>query len=455
MMDEARESLPWAWEGENEKWLGKPTRFSCLAVKSETLLMAASPQWTGNKEYSYFVNHDGSPLVDTNYKQQKWEAAAAAALDVIRAAEENPQYNVRLYRNDEQNNGSVFNPYISVRDAQLAPWNCETLWVRTFDCYLDWEHSVTPLPEGLGQTAPTQRMVDAFLMIDGKTIEDSPLYSETGFATIPHPNWPADDIDKMETGEIWGHRAGEHNMFANREARFYAAILYNGRPVPQAHDGNRNKFSSPANADGWGRAELYRRGEGVSSPPIFGGELGSITGYHVLKNVRPGSMLNDNTRRPHIFIRLATIYLNYIEALNEYDPGHPDIEKYWNLVRSRAGVPDIFDSYPSIAGKRDKQLELILRERQVELCFENDRYFTTRRRWIAHLTDTREESRRMFGDGSPKYGLDVRYGMGLTDNTFYERTRVERPTFEKQQYIHPIPQVEINKSSRLVQNPWW
>jgi hypothetical protein len=123
MMDEARENLPWAWEGEDEKWLGKPTKFACLAVKSEMLLMAASPQWNGNKEYAGFVNHDGSPLVDTEYKREKWEAAAAAALDVIRAAEENPRYGVRLYRNDEQNNGKEFNPYISVRDTQLAPWN--------------------------------------------------------------------------------------------------------------------------------------------------------------------------------------------------------------------------------------------------------------------------------------------------------------------------------------------
>jgi len=55
---------------------------------------------------------------------------------------------------------------------------------------------------GLG---PTQEMVDAYFMSDGKPITESPLYTETGFTTT-----------------------GIFNMYVNREPRFYASIQYNG-----------------------------------------------------------------------------------------------------------------------------------------------------------------------------------------------------------------------------------
>jgi hypothetical protein len=455
MMDEAEVNLPWVWGEDDQRWLGKPTKLVCKAVKSDVLLMAASPQWNGNAEYASFVNKDGSPLVDIRYRREKWEAAARAARELIRAAEQNPAYNVRLYRNDEQNNGATFNPYISVRDVHLVRWNCETLWARSDQDLYEWEKHATPRPGGWNGMAPTQRMVDAFFMVDGKTIEDSELYTETGFAGAAHPSWTQDDIDMMQHGEVWGHRAGDHNMFANREARFYGAIVYNGRPLPQVSKANRDNFSTGSNKDGWGRVELY--GRGMSG--YHGNADRSATGYLIGKKVSPQSDVQQNSHspwRPHIFIRLAKIYLNYIEALNEYDPGNADIKKYWDMVRSRAGLPGIFETYPEIAGDTEKQREFILRERHVELCFENDRYFTTRRRLMAHQTDTsREESRRMFGDGGPMYGLNVQEGDCFTDENFYKRNKFEERVFEMQYYLFPIPQSEINKNPLMVQNPWW
>src|SRR5690606_39470122 len=52
-----------------------------------------------------------------------------------------------------------------------------------------------------------------------------------------------------------------------------------------------------------------------------------ITGYTARKNIHPNTDFRDNRSftRPAMMIRLAEIYLNYIEAFNEYSPGHPDI----------------------------------------------------------------------------------------------------------------------------------
>lgn len=303
--------------------------------------------------------------------------------------------------------------------------------------------------------AATQRQVDAFYTINGRTIEDPASdYSEIGFAQTSHKNWVINSIDQVRKGESWGHRKGEFNMYANREARFYAAILYNGRPIPQSERSDRNVYSSNANKDGWGRAELYSKGVSGNSDADH-----TPTGYLILKMVDPSSNPYKNNHgawHQHVEIRLAQVYLNYIEALNEFDPENADIRVYWDKIRSRAGLPSIFNTYPEILGNKEKQLEYILRERQVELCFEGDRYFTTRRRLLADKVDTsRPEERRMFGDGGPMYGMNINAGTSFSDLTFYRRTKFEDRVFEKKMYLFPINQTELDKNKVMVQNPGW
>lgn len=62
-----------------------------------------------------------------------------------------------------------------------------------------------------------------------------------------------------------------------------------------------------------------------------------LLGLHRHQNVSPSSNpLNNNyIKRPFLMMRYAEMLLNYVEALNEYDPGNPDIEKYLNLIRER------------------------------------------------------------------------------------------------------------------------
>ena len=90
-----------------------------------------------------------------------------------------------------------------------------------------------------------------------------------------------------------------------------------------------------------------------------------------------------------------------MEALNEYDPGNGDILTYLNLVRARAGLPGIETVYPDAVGNKDKMREHILRERQVELCFEGDRYYTLTRRLLL---------------GQPKYRTIYSMDVNANDN---------------------------------------
>jgi len=456
MMDEAQADLPADWRVTNRNWMGKPDQMACKAVKAQVLHMAASPQWNGNADYNNFKNQDGTPLTNTVYDVEKWRKAATAAHEVIVAAEATVggAQERKLYRNDEHGD-ITFSAYKSVQDVHLVKWNCEYLWGTTTSNFDNVEVHATPRPGGWSGLGATQRVVDAFYMFDGKTIEDpSSMYVETGFASTAHPNWTNDDVTEIRKRMNWGHRAEEWNMYANREARFYASIIYNGRPLPQVSDEDRDIYSSNNNKDGWGRVELYNKGMSGAE-----GADHSTTGYLVFKFVNPGSNVyrrQGSEWRQTTYIRLAEIYLNYIEALNEYDPSHPDIKKYWDLIRDRAGLPSIFTTYPAIQGDRDKQLEYIIRERQVELCFEGDRYFTTRRRLMSHQTDTqRPVDRRMYGDNGAVYGLNILSGNDFSSTGFYNRTVVENRVFEKKMYLFPITQYEMDRNKSMVQNPGW
>ena len=138
-------------------------------------------------------------------------------------------------------------------------------------------------------------------------------------------------------------------------------------------------------------------------------------------------------------MRLAEIYLGYAEALNEYAPGNADILKYTNLIRERAGIPEL------AAGlSKEVMRERILLERRIELAFERHRYFDSRRWLTAEKTD-----------GGPFYGLDIDKGTSFTDLAFFKRVVFETRVFSDKNYLFPIPQSEIDKDVNLVQNPGW
>jgi hypothetical protein len=90
----------------------------------------------------------------------------------------------------------------------------------------------------------------------------------------------------------------------------------------------------------------------------------------------------------------------------------------------------------------------ILRERQVELCFENgDRYYTLTRR-------------KLLGDPANQaiYGMNVGAndnGLGFSFTGFYNRTLFQTRTWNDKMYLYPIYQGDIDKDNAIVQNPGW
>ena len=119
----------------------------------------------------------------------------------------------------------------------------------------------------------------------------------------------------------------------------------------------------------------------------------SNTGYYCKKYWNGNFGLGQNTQHYHTdpIIRLAELYLNYAEAVNEaYGPygsssGLPyTAVQAVNLVRNRIGMPDVLSVY---TGGKDSFRERIRNERCVELAFEGHHYYHDIRRWkIAEQT---------------------------------------------------------------------
>lgn len=434
LMDLAASGLPTVWS--NTSNYGRPTKGSCLAVKSEVDLWAASPLWNGNSRFSNFKNHDGTPLAPASYDVNKWKLAASTAKSVI------DLNTYKLFTNLDEGD-ATFDPYLSCRDLFLTNWNNEIIFSSNVANSWQWgyEKRCAPHPGGYDMQNATQNVVDAFYMRNGRTIDDPASgYTETGFAQNDDPaNWGF-----SKDGVNRGYITGNSNMYVGREARFYVDIQYNGKPVlPAPTSDDRNFFSSPANQDGRGRAEYYYNGLSGAS------NNGDITGYDQLKNVSPATNIrfDQTVYRPYIHIRLAEIYLNYVEALNEYDPSNPDIIKYLDMIRTRAGLPGFETVYPQLVGNQTEMRKRILHERNIELCFEGDRYYTLIRR-------------QMMGDTKVKniYRMNVTAndnGEGFSFAGFNQRVLFQTRFWDDKMYIFPINQDDMDKDQALVQNPSW
>jgi len=377
--------------------------------------------------FEVFKNQDGTALAPLQFDANKWKVAADAAKAVIDLG------SFKLYTNLD-NGGISFDPYLSCRDVFLTSWNNEIIFSDNNWWQWGYEKCASPGPGGYNMYNATQNIVDAFYMENGKTIDDPTSgYVETGFAGA-------------NSSHSWGHKVGQWNMYANREPRFYAYIAYNARPILNAVSvDDKNYFSSDANKNGEGRIEFYYSGK--SGQKVAGSN--NITGYTVLKRISPASNIRQDVAgyRPYPLIRYAEILLNYAEALNEYDPSHPDILTSINLVRERAGLPGIDEVYPSAVGNKEEMRKYILKERQVELCFESDRYYTLTRRLL-------------FGNAENRtiYSMNVNAddaGQGFSFTGFYERSLFQQRYWDNKMYLFPINQGDIERDRALVQNPGW
>ncbi|MBT9904314.1 RagB/SusD family nutrient uptake outer membrane protein [Bacteroides fragilis] len=415
---------------EDKDYRAWPTKGVALAVRAKLWLYAASPLLNGGyREALSVTNPDGTRLFP-DYDAGKWEKALAACKDFIDYAEAG---RYELYKEYKDDNGAVIDPDKSVYNL-FQKYTHEIIWATANN---DWggmngdafDRRIAPRCEknGLGSTGVTQELVDAFYMKDGFPVSataylpQSTLYQEEGYGTYKDQN---DNFSKKYTNVTVSNR------YLNREPRFYNTVFFNGRQWPVSC--NQVLFYNGGNS-------------GVQEGQA------TLTGYMLFKRFnRSVSLTNPGVAsqfRPSIIFRLADFYLMYAEAANEVNPNDARVLKYLNLVRERAGLPDIETLNPAIRGNQELQRAAIQRERQIELATEGQRYFDVRR-WM--IADKNGEGRQ----NGYVHGMNVR-GEANDKEDFNRIVEASQIVFNRKMYLYPMPDSEMRKTKNLVQNPGW
>lgn len=422
---------PYLPDMQQKNYWARMSKTIAMAYKSRLLLQSASKQFNGNRMYSSVKNADGKSLFPTNYDPSKWETAAKSAKDLIDLG----FYKLVVVTD---NNGKI-DPFKSYKDVFITNQNSEMIFP-----YLEWDghmdtHSAPRRNKGWGGFGVTQEMVDLYAMESGiypitgytdqtrdvPTIDPTANYKETGFSSFTHP------ISGVDYARI-------SNMYIDREPRFYVSVLFGG-----IHWFIPNKESERI------LVEMYKGG-GENFPKY---RDAYTTGYAMIKFVMPTYECDPrrNARREMPYMRYAEVLLNYIEATIESGKlDDADMFTYWNDLRARAGLRPILEAYPSAVGNYTKLLELVRRERRIELAFEAHTFFD-HRRW---LVGEKEES-GWFHRMNTTSGNGGKEGEGEYPDDFFQRARLENRVFTSSFYLYPLQQKTIEKNPLLIQNYNW
>jgi len=311
-------------------------------------------------------------------------------------------------------------------------------------------------------------------MDDGRTIEeaaDDGYYSETGYKSVTSTS-PDYDPDFKGTFSGYtlcspltsgtgtaGYDYKVHNMYVNREMRFYANVSFDGAfwecLTSQLATAQKKHIS-------------YQR-DGIGGINNTGSDLNSypITGYILKKYVHTDDCMSPRGLNGRILdksfpiIRYAEILLSYVEALNNLQQSYTlkdeltgetytlernedEMAFYFNQVRFRAGLPGLT---PEELASADKMNELIKRERMIEFMAENRRFYDVRR----------------WGDYEASENHTI-MGMNVEESgdAYYERVplnhskaRNRRGSDDPKLIFLPFPLNETRKAPTLDQNPGW
>jgi len=448
---------------------GRPTSGAALGMAARLRLMAASPIFNGKQAAMLYFgtwkrSTDGVNYISQQHDEKKWAVAALAAKRIIDLGTYSlhivpriENYTHELPANVSSDNfpdgaGDVdpFHSYADMFNGEaLALRNPEFLWARTSSSLTGWtRYSFPAYPMGgWNSMGVTQKVIDAYLMIDGNAITNSSQeypYSMTGFLGGSGKNFSGYFLPSSVS-----------NMYVNREMRFYASIGFSECfwPAYSTSDGSKKNQIVTYYKDGTAGKELTNE-----SPDNY-----PITGYVLKKFIHPDDAWDgDNAKvidKTYPIIRYAEILLSYVEAINNLTSSHTvtdeisgashtffrdenEIKKYFNMVRYRAGLPGLTREELS---SPQKIQQLIERERMIEFLFEDRRYFDVRR-WGIYEQTERE----------PIMGMDT----NAKKSDYYNivpvnHSKARQRVVDKKLVLFPILLDEVRKAPSLDQNPGW
>ncbi|MDR2816086.1 MAG: RagB/SusD family nutrient uptake outer membrane protein [Proteiniphilum sp.] len=362
------------------------TAGAAMALKSRVLLYAASPLFNerpidpGNELVGY-----------AQYDPQRWKDAADAARGFINTYQ-------GIYALAPSSFTSVFLNYYGENN------NKEIIFAQQGDKNKGVEQNNGPIGftgnnQSNGRTSPTQNLVDAFPMKDGKAIDDP--------------------------GSLYYSTYSLQNMYANRDPRLEYTVMHNGsrwlKTTLETYIKGKNNLTQSVQTT---KTSYYLR--------KFMGNFEESDNY-------------DDVLHLWIMFRYAEILLNFAEAENEYSGPTTEVYKAITDLRARAGIEpgadNLYGLKPIPAMTKEEMRGVIRNERRIEMAFEEQRYWDVRR-WRA--------AEEVFAN--PLYGLQITKSSNVLN---YERVPVASYSFEDKRYFYPIPYSEVVKNKNMKQNPGW
>ena len=327
---------------------------------------------------------------------------------------------------------------MSIRGALTEPWNCEVIWgLANSRANVLQRAGMTRLTADMGQysayasLAPTLKVVQQFYTCNGVPIEED---NTLNFSDIKELRTAT---EKERVNFEVRYTTARINF--DRENRFYAGVGFDGGKWLTADLPARRDYEAYT-----AKAKL-----GQISSGDFG--ISSETGYFCKKVVNWESTFTANSsikEYPWPEIRLADLYLMYAEALNEVKGPVADVHKYLNLIRERAGLKSVEESWtkystnPEKPKTKDGMREIIHRERLIELAFEGSRFWDLRR-WKKAATELNK----------PITGWTINQ---KEDIDYYQiRTIFNQKFVSPRDYLWPLRLSELSVNENLVQNPGW
>lgn len=388
--NDAVASLPLVYPASQK---GRATKLAALALKSRTLLYAASPLFNTGTPYLSMANPANNKLICYgNADNNRWKLAADAAKAVL----------------DEASAAGV--ALIDVpanRDPTVANRTQGNYWVA-------WE-----------------RADNSEVIIAEKTYGPTSPTSFPWLHVVPAPF----------SGAFWAGNSVTHNFirkYERKDGSLQTWVLAGGNDLTAKYNELDPRFKQTVAYNGarWNAqvpiVETFTGTTQIAEPKLGKGRAWMIK--HV-----PEGLANGGSVVPNMALyRLNEFYLNYAEALNEF--GGPTTEAYAavNTIRTRSGMPNL-----PVGLTKEQFRTRVRNERDIELAFEDHRFWDIRRWLIA------EDEGVMKG---AMYGLLITKGTGGLFN--WVPYAFETRNFNKNMYLHPYDLAEVLKGS-LVQNPGW
>lgn len=423
---------------------GRATSLAAMALKSRQLLYAASDLHdipTASANSSLISGFSNKELLGftTGDRQSRWEAAKAAAKEVMDAGQ-GLGYKLDL----------------------TAPASFE-----------DGKANYISLAMGGGSSAPGVDASAGSEIIFGRY--NTPDKDEWGSPYLGlfngpngYHNWAGntpigllvDDYEMMDGSKFsWNDPAQKAAPYKNRDPRFYASIMFDGSDWKP-----RDLISGPvdpANQIQTGQYDLMQGGSLITFKGLDTRSSsiedwnGTRTGYYMRKFIDPNPAIVENNTRQYVpwpFFRYTEAVFNYVEACIELQ--QDDEARSWlNKIRFRSGMPAIDGSVTGTA-LRDKYRN----ERRIEMAYEEQRYHDARR-WMIAPTTLGRKLTFINVVGKFKAGQQM-VGTYKHDETVYNYTYTpyediahENRTWLDKMYFRPILNDEIQKNQKLVQNP--